>query len=161
MTSTDAAGNVQVVAGIESGNRLPTVPEFQGSATATYQWALRGSWLAYLTGIYQYIGSRFTQIGDQDPAFGLVNLNSFGASTIGGPLTQGTFRFSPELPAYDIANLRLGFLTGRWEFAVFANNLFDERALLAIDQERGTRARVGYLVNQPRTFGITTRVTVQ
>jgi iron complex outermembrane receptor protein len=161
LTSTDPAGNVTVVAGIESGNRLPTVPEFQGSATATYQWALRGSWLAYLTGIYQYIGSRFTQIGDQDPAFGLVNLNSFGASTIGGPLTQGTFRFNPELPAYDIANLRLGFLSGRWEFAVFANNLFDERALLAIDQERGTRARVGFLLNQPRTFGITTRVTVQ
>ena len=161
LTSTDAAGNVTVVAGIESGNRLPTVPEFQGSATATYQWALRGNWLAYLTGIYQYIGSRFTQIGDQDPAFGLVNLNSFGASTIGGPLTQGTFRFNPELPAYDVANLRLGFLTGRWEFAVFANNLFDERALLALDQERGTRARVGYLLNQPRTIGITTRVSVQ
>ena len=41
------------------------------------------------------------------------------------------------------------------------NNLFDERALLALDQERGTRARVGYLVNQPRTFGLTTRVNVR
>ncbi len=150
-----------VVAGIESGNRLPTVPEFQGSATGTYQWPMSQNWLGYLTGTYQYVGSRFTQIGDQAAGFGIVNLNSFGANTIGGPLTQSTFTFDPELPAYDIANLRLGFLTGRWEFAVFVNNLFDERALLALDQERGTRARVGYLVNQPRTFGISTRVNVQ
>lgn len=36
----------------------------------------------------------------------------------------------------------------------FVNNLTDERALLALDRERGTRARVGYLTNQPRTFGV-------
>jgi iron complex outermembrane receptor protein len=160
LTSTDAAGNVQVVAGIKSGNRLPTVPEFQGAATATWQWAMRQSWLGYLTGTYQYIGSRFTQIGDQAPGFGIVNLNSFGANTIGGPLTQGTFNFNPELPAYDITNLRLGFLNGKWDAAVFINNVFDEHALLSLDQERGTRARVGFLVNQPRTFGVTTRIGV-
>ena len=90
-----------------------------------------------------------------------MNLNSFGANTIGGPLTQGTFTFDPELPAYDIANLRLGFLSGKWDLAVFVNNLFDERALLALDQERGTLARVGYLVNQPRTFGVSTRINVR
>lgn len=160
LTSTDAAGNVQVVSGIKAGNRLPTVPEFQASATATYQWTLRGSWLGYLTGIYQYIGSRFTQIGDQAPGFGIVDLNSFGANTIGGPLNQSTFKFNPELPAYEIANLRLGFLNGRWDVAVFVNNLFDKTALLALDQERGTRARVGFLVNQPRTFGVTSRINV-
>ncbi|MFL6260828.1 MAG: TonB-dependent receptor [Thermoanaerobaculia bacterium] len=161
LTSTDANGNVEVVAGIKSGNRLPTVPEFQASAVATYQWTLRESWLGYLTGIYQYIGSRFTQIGDQAAGFGIVNLNSFGANTIGGPLTQSTFRFNPELPAYQTANLRLGFARDRWDVAVFVNNLFDERALLALDQERGTRARVGFLVNQPRTFGVTTRVNLR
>jgi iron complex outermembrane receptor protein len=161
LTSTDAAGNVRVVSGIKSGNRLPTVPEFQAAATATYQWALRESWLGYLTGTYQYIGSRFTQIGDQATGFGLVNLNSFGANTIGGPLTQGTFTFNPELPAYDIANLRLGFLNGKWDVAAFVNNAFDEHARLAIDQERGTLARVGFLVNQPRTFGVTTRINIR
>ena len=90
-----------------------------------------------------------------------MNLNSFGANTIGGPLTQGAFTFNPELPSYDVANLRLGFLNGRWEFAVFVNNLFDEEARLALDQERGTRARVSYLVNQPRTFGVSTRISVR
>jgi len=160
LTSTDAAGNVSIVSGIKDGNRLPTVPEFQAAATATWQWTLWQSWLGYLTGSYQYLGSRFTQIGDQAAGFGLVNLNSFGANTIGGPLTQSTFTFNPELPAYDITNFRLGFLNGKWDLAVFVNNLFDERARLALDQERGTRARVGYLVNQPRTFGISTRINV-
>ena len=40
---------------------------------------------------------------------------------------------------------------------MFVNNVTDERAFLALDQERGTRARVGYLTNQPRTFGVSTR----
>jgi len=161
LTSTDASGNVQVVSGIQSGNRLPTVPEFQASVVANYQWAVRESWLGYFTGIYQYVGSRFTQIGDQAVGFGIVNLNSFGANTIGGPLTQSTFRFNPELPAYQITNLRLGIVSGRWDVAAFVNNLFDENALLALDQERGTRARVGFLVNQPRTFGVSARFNVR
>jgi len=114
--------------------------------------------LGYVTGTFQYTGSRFTQIGDQDPAFGTVNLNSFGANTIGGPLTQSTFTFEPELPSYTLVNLRVGLLRGRWDVSLFGNNLFDERALLALDQERGTRARVGYLTNQPRTIGLTARV---
>jgi iron complex outermembrane receptor protein len=42
--------------------------------------------------------------------------------------------------------------------ALFVNNVTDERALLALDQERGTLARVGYLTNQPRTYGVNTRV---
>jgi iron complex outermembrane recepter protein len=42
--------------------------------------------------------------------------------------------------------------------AFYVNNLTDEIALLALDQERGTMARVGYLTNPPRSFGITTRI---
>jgi iron complex outermembrane receptor protein len=113
--------------------------------------------LAYLTGTFQHVGSRFTQIGDQDPAFGTVNLLSFAPNTIGGPLTATTFRFNPELPGYENVNARIGVLRGKWDVALFGTNLTDERALLALDQERGTRARVGYLTNQPRTFGITAR----
>jgi len=147
-----------VVAGIESGNRLPTVPEFQMAAAATYHWQM-SSMAGYLTGAYQHVGSRFTQIGDQAAGFGTVNLNSFGTTGIGGPFTQSTFTFDPELPAYDIINLRIGFLRGNYDTAFFINNVTDETALLALDQERGTRARVGYLTNQPRTFGISTRLT--
>lgn len=157
LTSTSASGATSIVSGIEDGNRLPTVPQAQIAAAATYHRPMAQG-LGYLTGTLQYTGSRFTQIGDQDPAFGTVNLNSFGANTLGGPLTQSTFSFDPELPSYTIVNLRVGLLRGRWDVSVFGNNLFDERALLALDQERGTRARVGFLTNQPRTIGLTARV---
>jgi iron complex outermembrane receptor protein len=161
LTSTDANGNVSVVSGIQKGNRLPTVPRFQGVAAANLQGQVLTNWLGYSTATYQYIGSRFTQIGDQAEGFGSVNLLSFaqsGGQTIGGPLTQSTFTFNPRLPAYQIVNLRTGILNETWDIAFFVNNLTNERALLALDQERGTRARVGFLVNQPRTFGLSARV---
>jgi iron complex outermembrane receptor protein len=161
LTSTDANGNVTVVSGIKKGNRLPTVPRFQLAAAATLQQQVLANWLGYFTPTYQYIGSRFTQIGDQADGFGIVNLLSFqqsGGQTIGGPLTATTFRFNPRLPAYQIVNLRLGMLNEKWDVAFFVNNVGNERALLALDQERGTRARVGFLVNQPRTFGLDAHV---
>jgi iron complex outermembrane recepter protein len=158
LTSTSSGGAVSVVSGIQDGNRLPTVPEVQVAAAATWQWQVRHDALAYVTGTFQHVGSRFTQIGDQASGFGTVDLLSFAPNTIGGPLTATTFRFNPELPAYDIVNLRVGVLRGRWDIALFAQNVTDERALLSLDQERGTRARVGYLTNAPRTLGLTARV---
>jgi iron complex outermembrane receptor protein len=158
VTSTAPDGTVSVVSGIETGNRLPSVPEFTFAAAATYQWQMSGQWRGYGTATYQHIGSRFTQVGDEDPTTGVVNLLSFGANTIGAPLTQATFRFDPELPAYDIVNLRLGVLKGRWDIALFVNNLTDEEARLSLDRERGLRARVGFITNPPRTFGLSARV---
>ncbi len=156
LTSTDANGNVTIVSGIESGRRLPTVPRFQSAVAATYQWEVMTGSTAYITATHQYIGSRFTQVGDQD--LGTLNLLSFAPNTIGGPLTASVFTYNPELPGYNIANLRVGVRRGMWDASVYVNNLTDERALLSLDQERGTRARIGYLVNQPRTFGLSFRV---
>lgn len=158
LTSTDASGHVTVVSGIQKGNRLPTVPEFQMTGAATFHWQMNGGMAGYFTTVYQHIGDRYTQIGDQAQGFGSVNLLAFAPNTIGGPLTQNTFTFNPKLPAYDLVNLRLGVLKNRWDTALFVNNVGNERALLALDQERGTLARVGYLTNQPRTVGISTRV---
>ena len=155
LTSTDPAGNVSVVSGIEEGERLPTVPTFQLAAAATFQWEVRAGSLAYVTGTYQHLGSRFTQVGDQD--LGTLNMLSFGANTIGAPLTQSTFTYDPELPAYDLVNLRAGLRRNNWDVALYLNNVFDERALLSFDRERGTLARIGFLTNQPRAFGISTR----
>ena len=155
---SDAAGDIS---GIASGRRLPTVPEFQGAAAATYQWQTGGDRLAFVTGTYQYVGSRYTQVGDQAAGFGVVDMLALSTNTglvIGGPLTQRFFRFDPELPSYDLLNLRVGLQSAAgWEVALFVNNVTDEIAFLALDQERGTRARVGYLTNQPRTFGVTAR----
>jgi iron complex outermembrane receptor protein len=108
-----------------------------------------------VTGTYQHIGSRYTQVGDQD--LGTLNLLSFEENTIGAPLTQSTFTYDPKLPAYDVLNFRVGLRRDNWDVSVFLNNVTDERALLSFDQERGTRARIGFLTNQPRTFGFTAR----
>jgi iron complex outermembrane receptor protein len=154
LTSTDAMGNVTVVSGIEEGARLPSVPKFQMAAAATYQREVADGFTGYLTATYNHVGSRFTQVGDEDPAIEVVNL----FTNVGGPLTQNTFRFNAELPAYDILNMRVGVRFNNFDVALYGNNLTDERAFLSLDRERGLRARVGYLTNQPRTFGITTRV---
>jgi iron complex outermembrane recepter protein len=145
------------VPGLTEGNRLPSVPRLQGAAAATYRRQVRPGSQGSITGSFQHVGSRYTQIGDFAPGFGTVNLNSFGNNTIGGPLTQSTFTFEPELPAYNLFNVRLALTRANWEIAVFGNNLTNERAFLALDQERGTRARVGFLTNQPRTIGVTLR----
>ena len=47
---------------------------------------------------------------------------------------------------------------GSWDVAFYVNNITDEKAFLAIDRERGFLARQGFLTNQPRTFGLTTRM---
>ena len=156
VTSTDLQGNVSVVSGIQSGARLPSVPEFQAALSATYTQPLTQDMRGYINGNYQHVGSRFTQVGDN--LLGTLNLNSFGANTIGGPLTQSTFIYNAELPSYDVLNLRFGVRQFNWDIAFYVNNLTNETALLGLDQERGTRARIGYLTNQPRTFGLSSRV---
>jgi iron complex outermembrane recepter protein len=154
LTSTDEDGVVSVVSGIEDGNRLPSVPEVQIAAAVTFHKPLRRGADGFFTTTYNHVGSRYTQIDDYATGVGTVDLNSFAPNTIGGPLTQSTFTFNPLLPAYDLVNLRVGVTRASWEAALFLNNLTDERALLALDRERGTRARVGYLTNQPRTLGL-------
>jgi iron complex outermembrane recepter protein len=156
----DANGNP--IAGIRKGNRLPTAPEVQAAASATYSWPWSTSLDGYVNFTFQHVGSSYTQLADQEANFGLITsasprppgaarLISFGAPTI------SEVRFDAELPGYQIGNLRFGVQADQWEVAAFVNNLWDERAFLSIDRERGRSARVGYLTNQPRTYGVTLR----
>src|SRR6266542_2403331 len=153
------------------GNRLPSVPQVQVTSAVAYKWQVSPGSRAFISGSYQHVGSRFTAIDDHGRGFcyptdrpispfGTVDMERFdslGGATIGGPLTQRTFTFDPELPAYNLVNLRAGLIRESWELAIFLNNLTDERAFLALDRERGTGARVGHLTNQPRTMGVTLR----
>ena len=146
--------------GIREGNRLPSVPKFQMALSATYQQPVVESYQGYVTGNYQHVGSRYTQLVDQEAGVGIIPLQNVPGALphpIGGPLTQDTFTFDPLLPAYDIVNFRVGVRHGIWDVAFYVNNITDERALLALDRERGLLARVGFLTNQPRTFGVATR----
>ena len=153
-TLKDGAGNV--LPGIQDGNRLPSVPQVQLAASATYGWSVAARSRAFVSGSYQHVGSRYTLIDDQAPGYGTVSLTTF-KQTIGGPLTQSTFTFDPLLPAYNLLNARVGLSRENWEIAFFGNNLTNERALLALDRERGRRARVGYLTNQARNAGVSIR----
>jgi iron complex outermembrane receptor protein len=161
VTSTAEDGSISILAGLEDGNRLPSVPKFQAAASATYTFQMDNGWESYIHGIVQYVGDRVTQFGDYAEGFGYVDMLGFeadGGGTIGGPLTECCFSFEYELPSYTTANVRVGFRSDLWDFAFYVNNFTDEHAKLALDQERGSRARVGYLVNQPRTIGVTARI---
>jgi len=144
--------------GIRDGNRLPSVPTFQSSVTATYQQPIAEGFQGYINGSWSYIGSRYTQLADQEPGTGIIDLNHFAPNTIGGPLTQDFFHFDPLLPSYNILNLRLGVRHNVWDFAFYCNNVTNEHAELALDRERGFFARQGFLINPPRTYGLQARV---
>src|SRR5438045_1201460 len=156
LTSTAPDGTVSIVSGIQDGARLPSVPKFKFAVAATSQWEARAGYMAYVTAVNQYVGSRFTSGGAQD--LGTLSIPAFGATTPGSPYTASVFTYNPEMPAYDIVNARIGVKQEKWDLSLYGNNLTDQRALLALDQERGTRARIGYLTNQPRTFGTSLRV---
>ena len=153
-TVRDAGGNV--LGGIRDGNRLPSVPKFQLSANATYNFEAGASADGFVTASFQHVGSRFTQPSDQEnnPRT-FVHRLGFG----GAPLTAAT-TLDLELPSYQIVNLNAGLDFDNGVSAmVYVTNLFDENALLSFDRERGGRARLGFAVNQPRTLGVTVRKT--
>jgi len=110
----------------------------------------------------QSVTLSFTQLADQEPNFGLITRDTAGnpgaARLIDfGAVNVDEIAFDAELPSYSIGNLRWGVSTERWEASVYINNIADTRALLSIDRERGRSARVGYLTNPPRTYGMNFR----
>ena len=147
--------NGQVLEGIRDGNRLPSVPKFQIAASAFYSFPIGdGEDEAYFGATFQHVGTRFTQPGDQEN-----NPRTFvhGLPYAGAPAGAST-TLDLKLPDYQLVNLSAGleFANG-FDLTVYVNNVFDENAILAFDRERGGRARLGFHVGQPRTFGITAR----
>jgi iron complex outermembrane receptor protein len=151
-------------AGIREGNRLSTSPELQAAATAAYTWSLSTSLESYLRLTVQHVGSSFTQLADQENGFGVIldpSLQQPGDGTARlidlGAVNVDRIDFGAELPSYDIGNLRWGVRSDVWEASLYVNNLWDERAFLSVDRERNRSARVGYLTNPPRTYGVNFR----
>lgn len=146
------------IAGIRDGNRLPTSPEFQAAASVTYNWAFSTALDGFVNLTLQHVGSSYTQLADQEAPTGCVGCaGAPGFFAFGAP-TISQFTFDPELPSYDLGNLRFGVRSDVWEAAAYVNNLWDERAFLSLDRERGFRARVAYLTNMPRTYGVSLRM---
>ena len=158
ITESRLSAQGEPIAGIRDGNRLPTSPKFQAAASATYMWQLASNRDMFANFTVQHVGSSYTQLGDQEPPIGCVGCPGAPAFIPFGDPTISEFRYDPELPDYQIGNLRVGMRAETWEVAAFVNNLWDERAFLSLDRERGTRARVGYLTNMPRTYGVSLRM---
>jgi iron complex outermembrane recepter protein len=162
VTSTLPDGTSVVVGGLQDGNRLPTAPKVQGAAYVGYTLPLASGRDFFSNFTVQYVGSSFSQFENQQPGFGNIctgcpnAANPYAArlDAFGGPLSTNSFMFNPELPSYTIGNLRLGLKSDHWQAAAYINNLWDETAHLALDYERGRTARLGYITNQPRTFGL-------
>lgn len=152
-TVRDGGGNV--LGGIEKGNRLASVPEWQAAATAAYYWPI--SWgegmEAFVAGSVQHLGSRFTQPGDQVPGAG----NFVSNLPFGGASGTDVTALDLELEPYTLVNLNAGIQNDDWGVTLFVNNVTDENANLAFDRERGGRARLAFHTNQPRTIGLTVR----
>lgn len=152
-TVTDSSGNV--LGGVEKGNRLASVPEFQMAASATYTFPVNafGSNEMYVSAMFQHVGERYTQPSDQVAGAG----NFVSGLPFGGATGAEATTVDLELDAYEQLNLSAGIIWDTFETVFYVNNVTDENAQLSFDRERGGRARLAYRNNQPRTIGVTMR----
>jgi iron complex outermembrane receptor protein len=151
-TVRDGSGNV--IGGIREGNRLPSVPKFQVSVNGNYTWPVNDRMNGVINASYQHVGSRYTQASDQEGnPHAFVSGLPFGGAT-GAEATV----LNLQLPSYDLVNFSAGVqFNDGLDIIAYVDNVFDENPLLSFDRERGGRARLGYQVGQPRTFGVTVR----
>jgi iron complex outermembrane receptor protein len=159
VSSTTVAGvtTTSVVGGLADGNRLPTAPQFQAVGSAGYTLPLTGQRDFFSILTVQYVGSSYSQFENEQPGFGFIGGTEPNAARLipyGGVPAGTVISYDPRLAGYSLGNLRAGVRNDHWEWAGYVNNMWDTNAHLALDYERGRSARVGYLTNQPRTFGV-------
>jgi iron complex outermembrane receptor protein len=153
--STVVDANGAILGGVQDGNRLASVPDFQFAATGSYYFPLQvfGGSDASVTLTVQHVGDRITQPSDQTPGAGLFTSGlPFGGAT-GNELNIVDL----ELDPYTIVNLSASVEKDDWSAVLYVRNLGDENANTSFDRERGGRARLGFRANMPRTIGITLR----
>ena len=153
--STVRDGTGAVLGGIRDGNRLPTVPRFQIAVNADATLPLSTDADLKFTASYQYVGNRYTQPSDQEN-----NPRSFvsGLAFAGASGTQATV-LNLNLPSYHLVNFSAGVTIKSLDadLVAYVQNALDEDVQLSFDRERGGRARLGFNVGQPRTYGLTAR----
>jgi iron complex outermembrane receptor protein len=119
----------------EVGERLPDVPEFNGSAGVQYNFAFGSNWTAFFRADYVYVGNvrlKFPTPTDEEPLASVV-------------LRQDQ---------YDKANVRLSFQRGPLSVDLFGDNIFDERGVVNTQQPSfGSRENL----ERPREVGVELR----
>jgi outer membrane receptor protein involved in Fe transport len=154
--STVVDGDGAVIGGLEDGNRLASVPEYQLAATGSYIFPMNlfGGSEAVLSATIHHVGDRYTQPSDQVPGAGDFSSGlAFGGAT-GDEVTSLDLNLDP----YTIVNLSAGIEKETWSAMLYIHNVGDENANLSFDKERGGRARLGFRTNKPRTVGVTFRM---
>jgi outer membrane receptor protein involved in Fe transport len=153
--STVVDGDGNVIGGLEDGNRLASVPEYQLAATGSYIFpmSLFGGSEAVLSATIHHVGDRYTQPSDQVPGAGNFSSGlAFGGAT-GDEVTSVDLNLDP----YTILNLSAAIEKETWSAILYIHNVGDENANLSFDRERGGRARLAFRTNKPRTVGVTFR----
>ncbi len=153
--STVVDGNNNVIGGLQDGNRLASVPEFQVAASGSYVFPLGwfGGSEGFVNGTIHHVGDRITQPSDQVAG----NENFVSGLPYGGASGGDTTVMDLLLDAYTIINLSAGFEKDSWSATLYIHNVGDENANLSFDRERGGRARLSYRANKPRTIGFVFR----
>ena len=109
-----------------TGDKIPNVPDFQGSLNIDYTRPLVNSWEVSLGTIVTYRGS----------------IDSYFSSNA----------FNVPLSSYTLWDLRAGLINGPWTVMAFARNVTNERAQVsAINSSQDPHA---LLTVQPRTIGL-------
>lgn len=126
----------------KAGDLIPQVPKWNFNFSGDYRHEVSAGVEGFVHADYAYVSS--------------------SNSSINANVNPATGRLVPRIrPSYQIANARIGVsIDNRYEIALFAKNLTDERASLsditAVSAETPGRARV--TINQPRTFGAEVRL---
>lgn len=126
-TNSRLTENATALGGLK-GDQLPFVPDFSGSFTANYNWALSDGVNANIGGSVNHTGDRISNYSNKAPK----NVDNF--TTI---------------------NLNAGVDFGNFSLSVFAKNLTDERGILALASQTTTPAGNPFAkaVTTPRTIG--------
>lgn len=132
MGYTDAklTANAPAAGGLK-GNRLPYVPQWTGSVSADYGFALGGDSELRIGATANYVGDRISDYAN---------------------------KFPKKLPAYATFDLRAGLDVGGWSIAAFAKNITDKRAFVVVGQQGlAANSTPGAFYSasliQPRTIG--------
>jgi outer membrane receptor protein involved in Fe transport len=151
--STVIDANDAILGGVQDGNRLASVPEFQVAATGSYNFPI-GTMDGFLSATVHHVGDRITQPSDQVTGAGTFTSGLPFAGATGDEVTEVDLLLDP----YTIVNLSAGIAKNAWSATLYVHNVGDENANLSFDRERGGRARLGFRTTKPRTIGVVFRM---
>lgn len=117
-----------------SGDRLPYTAKFSSTVDFQQNFALSADLDLTVGATYTYLGSRWSEFVNSDPAATGVRM---------------------RLPSYSQVDLRAGLeLQDGWRLNAFVRNLLDKRGVLVGNDRGGTVAPTGTFI-RPRSYGFT------